>query len=320
MANSGRPISITHLVLDGSSQWVIGRNVTRNCDLIHDGCHEIRLPITSGSWEALPQIDYNNHSHLPLSCFPKITKALRTIASHTASLSSCSPSIISTHSWPEKVRIINKVHKHVCGHASYGDIKTLLQRNKLWDNDIQRYLAQLIEKCQHCRAASLPKPARKVTLATLNRSFYDVDCIDHFYLDKLRCFHVMDLYSRFSAACTVPDATLSSAILAFESTWMAQFWSPHAVRGDQAFNHDEFHKYLSNGDISFQPILSRNHQNNALEPQHGVIRSIFLRLKSAHPEENSALLAVLAVTISNDLYGSDIASAFELAKGFSKPN
>lgn len=31
--DSGHDVKITHLVLEGSSQWVIGRNVTRNAKL-----------------------------------------------------------------------------------------------------------------------------------------------------------------------------------------------------------------------------------------------------------------------------------------------
>lgn len=44
-----------------------------------------------------------------------------------------------------------------------------------------------------------------------------------------------------------------------------------------------------------------------------------MRLKSASPEENQALIAIQAISILYDFHGSDIASAFGLAQGFSKP-
>lgn len=56
-----------------------------------------------------------------------------------------------------------------------------------------------------------------------------------------------------------------------------------------------------------------------LEPRHGPIRSIFIRLRHAFPGEFPQSLAIHAVRISNDLYGSDVISAFEAAKGYSRP-
>ena len=50
------------------------------------------------------------------------------------------------------------------------------------------------------------------------------------------------------------------------------------------------------------------------------MRSIYLRLKeSAGTRHNAILAAYKAVSISNDLYENDTMSAFELAKGFTKP-
>lgn len=129
----------------------------------------------------------------------------------------------------------------------------------------------------------------------------------------------MDSYSRFSAVYPVPDGSISSAVVAFEATWVAQFWPPESVQGDQAFAKTEFTDYLKNNSISFRPVPSRRHHKNTLEPKHGIIRSIFLRLLSASPEADKTVLALHAVRISNDLYGSDTLSSFEIAKGYTKP-
>lgn len=94
---------------------------------------------------------------------------------------------------------------------------------------------------------------------------------------------------------------------------------PNAVEGDQASVHAELQRYLSNSDISSWPVPSQKRQKNNLEPKHGIISSIFFRLKSASLEENSGLLAPQTITTSIDLYKSDGSSASELAKGFSKP-
>lgn len=56
-----------------------------------------------------------------------------------------------------------------------------------------------------------------------------------------------------------------------------------------------------------------------IEPRNGVIHSIFLRLRHDDPHADAGLLIVQAVRISNDLYGNDTVSSFELAKGFTRP-
>lgn len=61
-------------------------------------------------------------------------------------------------------------------------------------------------------------------------------------------------------------------------------------------------------------------RKNLIELKHNKIRSIYLRLKyAAWDQHNSRLASYKAVSISNDLYGNDTLSAFELAKGFTKP-
>lgn len=49
------------------------------------------------------------------------------------------------------------------------------------------------------------------------------------------------------------------------------------------------------------------------------MRSIFLRLKNSEPSLSDALHAIREIRIYNDLHGADALSAFEMAKGYSKP-
>lgn len=91
----------------------------------------------------------------------------------------------------------------------------------------------------------------------------------------------MDRNSRYSAALTVPSALLSDAIVAFESSWFSKFCPPSFVQGDLAFRHDDFDTYLSQYGTIFRTVPNLRHHKNVLESKHGVIRAIFLRLKSA---------------------------------------
>ena len=68
--------------------------------------------------------------------------------------------------------------------------------------------------------------------------------------------------------------------------------------------------------IESRPILARRRNKNVLESKHKIIRDIFIRLESESDPSSEAMRAQQAIRISNDLYGNDVCSAYELAKGF----
>lgn len=115
------------------------------------------------------------------------------------------------------------------------------------------------------------------------------------------------------------DASLEAAKVGMEATWMSEFWPPRAVQRDLSFQHAEFLDYIHKYGIEFLPVPPRRHHKNKLEPKHAIIGSIYLRLTSATPSEERDVMALQAIRISNDLYGNDVMSSFEIAMGFTKP-
>ena len=231
---------ICHLFLEGSSQWIVGRNMTRRSDILHDGQNCIRFTAQDGTYEFVSLIDHDMHSYIPRSAFLSIYNPESLLSdSPPVVLSSMLAKPIEECSWQAIKHTIDKVHRHVCGHSPYSDIKLLLVRNNFWNDVVERHLKQIVEKCAGCRHTALPKATRKVSLSSLSRSFNELVCIDHFYLANLCLFHIMDTVSRYSSCSLVPSTSLNDAILAFESGWLNQFWPPTAVLGDAAFNHDE---------------------------------------------------------------------------------
>lgn len=130
----------------------------------------------------------------------------------------------------------------------------------------------------------------------------------------------MDLVYRFSTVDVVETANLQDAVVAFEASWISQFWYPDALQADKAFQVGDFRKYADEIGISIREVPPGRHSKNPIESKHRVIRTIFLRLKaSAGSDHNAKLSAYKAVSISNDLYGNETLSSFEIAKGFTKP-
>lgn len=210
------PIHIRHLVLEGSSQWLIGRNITGKSNIMHIGTNAIVFAGPNHSTKSITMVDHDLHSYVPYVAFSRAATGKHQSASLN-SLCASSTHATETRPWSEVKRIIDKVHKHISGHASFSDIRTLLERNDMWSKEVEKYLSRTVETCHGCRATSLPKPSRKVSLTSLHHHFNDVVCIDHFHLDGLRIFHIMDAWSRYSAGHVVKDATIKSAIETFEA-------------------------------------------------------------------------------------------------------
>lgn len=340
-------IQLRHLVLDGSSNWVIGRNITKHSNIIHMNKNVLQVPCSGQKMVSLPLVDHDLHSYLPITLF--ISQSVDSRGSNKNNSSSSSQKVetkntsdintavgeaqkknsnvksgiingkSATMSWKDMKKIADKVHRHVCGHCNFSDVKMLLQRNKLLTPEVEKYLLEVMKQCNACRSTAKPQVSRKVSLSSLHRSFTEVVCVDHLFLDDLCIFHIMDSRTRYSAGLVCPDTTLKNSVFASTTTWLSPFWSPSSVRGDQAFNHTEFTNFISSIGATFGPIPPRRHQKNVIESKHGIIRSIFIRLKADKPDMDASTLVQQSFLISNNLYGSDIMSAYEMAHGFPRP-
>lgn len=220
--------------------------------------------------------------------------------------------------WPDDKPLNEEVRLHCCGHASYTEMEIFLQRYGLWSDCIAHYVTDVSSRCKGCRAHARPAQARNVPLTNLSRSLNEMVFVDHFYLDKMCLIHVMVAASLFSTASIVPERSVRSSILSFDSTWPSHIWSRGQINGDPTFNNYFFRLYNSSMDSTFRVVPPRRHQKHQLESNHSSLRSGYLRLKArsetqAHP--NRRLPAHQAARIPNDLYGSEILSTPELSKG-----
>ena len=284
-SDTGRPVDITHLVLEGSSQWVIGRNVTRKANIEHINRNAIAFMVND-------QLDYISITNSGFLSYVQID--MFCISHDTENVLEClSGSMLEEKSWSEVKAIIEKVHKHVCGHANYADLQLLLERNELRNGSVASYVHQLIESCSACHSSAPPQPNRKVSISSLSRAFNEIVCVDHFYLDAIRLMHCMDLGSRLSTVHVVHTATISEAVIGFEACWVPHFGYPESIHGDKAFDASNFKSYMKERDISFRPVPPGRHSKNTIESKHNVIRSIYLRLKQDKGDSHKATLVLL---------------------------
>ena len=190
-SDQNEQVDVTHLVIEGSSQWVIGRNVAKRTDIIHLDGNYIRFNHVSGPKFSTVQLeDHGDHSYIPLNRFFHNTYAsINDLGSNALFPYS------SQTSSPDMRHILNRVHEHVCGHASYSDMRKLPPRNHLWTDDSHLLLSSILENCPHCIITKPPTGMRPVSLSRLTSNLNEAVCVEHFSW-RSHMFHVMDKATR----------------------------------------------------------------------------------------------------------------------------
>lgn len=150
---------IRYLKLDGGLQWVIHQIVTEYGNICQIGSPQLVLQKHSDEKITFTLLRIYRLFHMRISCFWIVGKGT---VKTTVKASVC-----HVWAWSEVQTIIDRVHHHVCGHSDFGDIKTLLQRNKLWSQQAGDYVNQSIACCHGCRSTSLPSLYVKCCFAYL---------------------------------------------------------------------------------------------------------------------------------------------------------
>lgn len=219
-------VSICHLVVEGSSQWILGRNFTRKCNHIHINDNRLQLPSIFGRNDYISMVDKDTHSFVPLIRFiPHFNSSIPPMSSLAGRPAPVNFKMVDDEHPSEQVislsrpidevsKIVKRVHDHVCGHASFGDMRTLLQRDRLRIADVERILFTAVEKCPHCIAAAPPASKRTVSIAGINRQFNDTVCAYPFLalrymsfsyygslLEVLCCINCLDNITFRSCCC-----------------------------------------------------------------------------------------------------------------------
>lgn len=137
------------------------------------------------------------------------TLSLTVVALAATPLSSVSPHL---HDRKSIKRLANRIHKHACGHAQFSHMRELLQRNNLWNEQVQHYISYIVTNCVHFKAYFTPPPNRQVSLSFLSREFNKPVAVGYIHLEDVTILNVLDTATRYSAASVVESTDLSSSI------------------------------------------------------------------------------------------------------------
>lgn len=185
MPDNGKPVEICHIIVGGSSPWLLCRTRFRMCYILHVAANCLRFPPSYGKSDTISLGDFDHHSYVPLK--------LVDLSPSTAILSGfratgTNKAVKTSMSWYRIKWVIDRVHERTCGQAQFPYIKPLVVINGLWNEAENHYLASIISSCRHFLATSGPSRIQNVSLSSVTREFNDTACIDHFYLeDQILC-------------------------------------------------------------------------------------------------------------------------------------
>lgn len=122
--------------------------------------------------------------------------------------------------------------KHVCGHSTYGDMKTLFINVNLWTPQVHHNLATFVCDSVSCKQSSIPLSNRFVSLHSFNCKFNEVICLDHFNLGYVIHYHWIDSATWLSSAVALETASIQKGICSIKLFWLSQFWTPESIHVD----------------------------------------------------------------------------------------
>ena len=194
--------------MKASSQWSIVRNLTTKCGIIYTNCNYLNL----SNRTIIPLQNVHTHSCGPSYIFLDQTNNDSTFDPILFCTTGIIEESINFQPWSELRKMINKVFKLICGHASFSGIQILWNRNNMWTDEVEKVVYRGVNSCSDCAKISEPNRAQKVSLTWVNGSFNEVMCIDHFHLANLRNFHIMDASRRYSVGISFLDTEMGAAI------------------------------------------------------------------------------------------------------------
>ena len=201
-------------------------------------------------------------------------------------------------------------------------IRMLLQRNNLWHPSLKSYVEEVCRRYDICPRTGEPLPSRKISISHIDCQFNASVGVDFFYWQRspsrtVICLHVMCMGTMLSEAQPVENRDMKEATRLVETLWIHHHGRPVATGFDSEFNNAEFLSMLRRNGVTPQPRPARRHNKlGRIERKHRTIKLILARLALQYPEESDTWLVKFGVFLSNVFSGNQLASAFELARGY----
>lgn len=169
--------------------------------------------------------------------------------------------------WDKKKLV--KLHKQF-GHASVAKLMPFLKGAGVTDENLYETLSDVVKECQACMKfkRTPPKPAVCLPLA---QSFNDCVAMDlHEIKPNVWYLHIIDLFSRYSAASIITSKQSNVIAKQFLLTWISIHGPPKSILTDNGreFDNREMHDLAENFNIVVKTTPAYSPWSNGLIERH----------------------------------------------------
>ena len=315
----GRYAELTVYVIDGNVPFIIAKPTLIALQSIEDHAQNF-MEISLHNDERVRLNTYigaDGHSRLPLSrenMEMNISEGL---------LQSMVTSLPEHHVFniSDGKKLIDDIHSKTHLHPT--SLKILLERNHKWKPQLWNYAHEVLDNCPICIRVGDPRPSRKISFTRLHTGFNDHVFSDIVYwthgTKQYMILNCVDLSISYSKLGLLRHRSIPHILSVFERIWIhANGKSMNVVMGSE-FHKEVVSTWFSKRDIKLSPIPARRHNKvGVVERKNRVVKDVLERLDSDPNYDGYSFESRLSLTefISNVMYGNQVASSFEMARGF----
>ena len=209
---------------------------------------------------------------------------------------------------PDFSKVAEKLHRQFC-HCSAERLSRLIQSSKLWDSKKTKELISAVtvytQSCKICKQFKKPPPIPVVSIP-MATDFNDVVAMDLIVLTHGKYIvHLIDLFSRYSAACVRTSKRQECIVEAIIKMWIAYFGSPRKFLADNGgeFANHEYRSMCEAMNIEMMKTAAESPWSNGVCERHNAVIKESV-LKTIEDTNCSADTAVAwAISAKNSLHG-----------------
>ena len=310
----GRTIIAGFLAVDGNVPPLIGKDLLREWRAEEDHAGgRIKLAWKGEKVSLRTYLDETGHARLPLS-----REALQMNIAESM-LFTCLSEAKEHVSREESIKLLKRIHSRT--HAHWTTIKILLERNRQWHPGMLPVLKDICKNCAVCIRTGDPQPSRKISLSRLHMGFNDSVAVD-FLFWKDNCgvhpiLHAIDEATGYSELELMSSRDQPRVLECIQDMWMYRHGEPRRIKVDREFDKPGLKEALG---VEVVTLPARRHSKQGqIERKNRVVKDALEKLSLQNAQSVQKPLARIvkeAAFVSNILYGNQVASAFELARGF----
>ena len=214
---------------------------------------------------------------------------------------------------------IQKLHSQF-GHCSAVKLADLINSSSKCSVTIQDVKSAL-EKCGVCARYGRVNVIPKVSLP-LASDFNHCVSIDLHHLTELGksvyFVHLIDVCTRFSAACIIHDKTPETIVEKVFFLWVCRYGPPRKFLTDNGgeFSNHVFHTMCEQLGTQVQTTAAESPFSNGICERHNqTLNHMFLKLREDYPRVSTSILLEQAVFAKNCLVNSNGFSPYQLVYG-----